>query len=286
MNHVEEFFTFAAERYRIMLRREAGLPFPWTDDPVLRDFYFCNVFREDDRVTTWFRKNVREPLRDNPERVTLATIGFRWFNRIETGERILPMLLAQGWDTPLAKLKLTGVQPLITGAYMIKSPTGMNKLDGLCWCMDQLGNLRDVRSATTLEHATEALAKRPFLGPFLAYEVVTDLRHTVVLEHASDIMTWANAGPGAVRGLNYIFGTKFVRNRRDDILPMLRFMRELLAASRTLWPWHERPWEMREVEHTLCEFSKYKEGQAGEKLKRRYAHDPTKSPVLRTSRAD
>jgi hypothetical protein len=39
------------------------------------------------------------------------------------------------------------------------------------------------------------------LGPFLAYEIVTDLRFTALLENAPDIMTWANPGPGAKRGI-------------------------------------------------------------------------------------
>jgi len=39
-------------------------------------------------------------------------------------------------------------------------------------------------------------------GPFISYEVVSDLRHTRYLENAPDIMTWANPGPGAKRGLN------------------------------------------------------------------------------------
>ena len=56
------------------LRPEAGLPAPWTDDRILRDYYFTNVYRELDKTTVWFRENVRDPLRDDP-RVIFATVA-------------------------------------------------------------------------------------------------------------------------------------------------------------------------------------------------------------------
>jgi hypothetical protein len=100
------------------------------------------------------------------------------------------------------------------------------------------------------------------MGPFMAYEVVTDLRHTAILENAPDIHTWANAGPGARRGLNRVFGKDY---GRDDVVGM----RELLKLSRYMWPSQiegvmQPRWEMREVEHSLCEFDKYERARLGQ----------------------
>ncbi len=57
INWPDGFLTFALERYAILERRRSGQPFPWTDDPILRDHRFTNVFRDDDTVTqfihTW-----------------------------------------------------------------------------------------------------------------------------------------------------------------------------------------------------------------------------------------
>src|SRR5215813_2551463 len=64
---VQRLFAFAQERYNIFLRRNAGEKPPWTKDPVLRDYRFCNVYREDDRVTIWIRENWREPHADDPD---------------------------------------------------------------------------------------------------------------------------------------------------------------------------------------------------------------------------
>jgi hypothetical protein len=48
---VESFFAFMVKRERLRLQKNLGLPFPWTDDPILRDFKFTNVKREHDRTT-------------------------------------------------------------------------------------------------------------------------------------------------------------------------------------------------------------------------------------------
>ena len=97
------------------------------------------------------------------------------------------------------------------------------------------------------------------MGPFMAYEVVTDLRHTYVLENATDIMTWANPGPGAMRGLNRLTGRELGFCKRSH--PWNEEMQELLEIATT-----ERldgelisdtNFEMREIEGGLCEFDKY-----------------------------
>jgi nuclear transport factor 2 (NTF2) superfamily protein len=77
------------ERESIRIKKESGdVPGPWTDDKILQDFKFCQVFREDDRTTRWFRSHIRENLR-NDEDVLMATIIFRWFNLIETGRTLI-----------------------------------------------------------------------------------------------------------------------------------------------------------------------------------------------------
>ena len=81
---IEQFFAYARERYQIRLKRNAGEPKPWTDDPILAQYSFTEVFREDDKTTRWLNTYVREPMRDQ-DRVLPAVLIFRWFNRIKTG---------------------------------------------------------------------------------------------------------------------------------------------------------------------------------------------------------
>jgi hypothetical protein len=291
----DDFFAYARERHSIYLKRAAGEPRPWSDDPVFTGgSRFTNVFRELDKTTVWYRENVRERYDEIPD-VLLATVIFRMFNRIEVGEALFSQLNINGM-TAFDWYRVTGDKrvlrqaikcyvtgPVTTGAYIISSPPGYSKLDGVLWIIDQFckrrsGGLtwRDMAEACTvgpmpLETVFNWLKEFPYLGKFHSYEIVTDLRHTYLLNGAPDIMTWCNIGPGAVRGLARIHGRPISEGGKIDggrvpVQQMLDEMRHLLALSRgkVFWPSDWPAWEMRDVEHTLCEFDKYnrvKEGQ-------------------------
>lgn len=313
------FFAFAKERHNIYLRRKSGRPAPWTDDPILQQFSFTNVFRELDATTAWFRQYVREPWRDSPD-VMLATVLFRWFNRINVGEAVFCQMHFDGSKTAwerrgklqtsnemygwCAELKATirahcGAGPYVNGAYIIKGTDGMDKLTGVldafnkfmlspkrtdivpCKVLShwrQVANvmleLRD-KDPVSLEKTWDWLRRFDYLGPFMAYEIVTDLRHTALLDKAPDIMTWANTGPGAERGLARIHGrfklkregsSKLALSARIPQSEMILEMQDLLQQSQDPrnWPATWPEWEMREVEHTLCEFDKYERTRLGQ----------------------
>lgn len=268
------------ERYRILLRRRAGQTAPYTDDPILRKYRFCNVFREDDKTTVWFRENVRGPMADEPG-VLLATIIFRWFNRITTAEVMHAHRLFTDWNPSRARAVLKDLHPLITGAYVIRTPTGMSKLDGLIALITPIWQAREqwqqtIAGCGSLEQACYQLQQLDGLGSFMAYEVVTDLRHTRYLRNASDIHSWANPGPGAARGLGHVLFSDPEEFRYDAAVDTERLqagMRHLLALSLDshYWPKTFPAWEMREVEHSLCEYAKYRGAQAGRKLKQRFS---------------
>lgn len=291
MKNLDAFFVYARERYRIKLARDAGRPWPWTADEVLQRYRFCNIFREDDTTTQWIRRTITEP-GYGPNTLGALVIA-RWFNRVETIERLLPpedatpafpQNLLYSWGVDMCapfweermRARLSGVSPLVTAAYMVKTPARMSKLEGLLWCMHQF--LPDAQALQRefmeeryrLHQATDRLAQYPYLGPFMAYEVVTDLRHTPILADAPDIMYWANPGPGAARGLARVMGVPldtFDRHKPEDVKTMIAAMRHILerADNPANWPWRdERPWEMREVEHTLCEYDKYERAWSGE----------------------
>jgi hypothetical protein len=322
MVDLDPFFAYAIEREKIRIRREGlRLPRPWTEDPILQKYHFCNVFREDDRTTQWFRKHVRDPLRSRPE-VLLATVLFRWFNRISTGEAIFCQegIYHSGqrtaWEEFLRILRERGEVktsvlrhaivsyvgergPFVTGAYLINTHAcdGMSKLDGVLtqfgWFSETAWEglaesmLKAVVLPSTwggesygswsLEQAWENLRWERGLGPFMAYEIVTDLYRTDLLMLAPDAYTWANPGPGAKRGLDRIHG----RDIRKSVprAQLIEEMQEILVAAQAgYWPtaqlWVEKGdlevpvyvsrWTMREVEHTLCEFDKYERARLGQ----------------------
>lgn len=260
--HLDEFFRLARERYSIKLKKDAGAKRPWTNDEVLRDWRFCNVFREDDTTTAWFREHIRGPLAES-KKVLFATVAFRWFNRISTGEILKDLLLGK-WSTPEARKRLAGVAPVVTGAYIINTPIGYTKCEGVLRSIEGFRKLEAQlqRPWTTLEEATQRLQLAPYLGRFMSYEVATDLRHTSLLRDAPDVGTWASAGPGCARGLGWtMYGDPKVFNYGSDAHQrrMQLAMQAVLRASRDPkhWPGEWPLWEMREVEHWSCEVWKY-----------------------------
>lgn len=276
----ERFLYWIQERHSVYLKKEAGESKPWTNDEILRSYFFTNPYRENDKVTKWFRERIREPLRDS-KKVALATVIFRWFNYIPTGEIILGWLT--NWDKEkvqnrLGEIRDSGGQ-VFTGAFMINSPGGEPKLEAICRRIDNVWQdkkrlISGLEKATTLEESHKLLTKYDGLGGFMAYEVVTDLRHTYLLENATDIMTWANPGPGCVRGLYRVAAEpiKTKGNASSPPLPKdyLERMQKLLELANTRLA--DLPkFEMREIEHSLCEYDKYERMRLGDgRAKRKY----------------
>src|ERR1700748_2457042 len=93
---VSQFFADMPERHSIYLRRQAGRPWPWTDDWVMQEYSITNPFRENDKTTRWLRKHT-DKIRNKPE-VLLMIAVFRWFNRIETGTAIFDQVAMFGQD--------------------------------------------------------------------------------------------------------------------------------------------------------------------------------------------
>jgi hypothetical protein len=65
---LETYLYWIKERELIRYRKEELKEEPpWTEDEILKQFKFCQVFREDDRTTRWFREHIRDPLKDSPD---------------------------------------------------------------------------------------------------------------------------------------------------------------------------------------------------------------------------
>jgi len=259
---LDRYTYWIEERERIRhLKEDLKQDPPWTEDPILKEFKFCQVFREDDRTTRWFRTHMREPLRNSPE-VFMATIAFRFFNLIETGRTLLDNNLHIDWDRPKAIEEIKKNPKWITGAYIVKSPNRMDKVTGVTECVSHIWDdreniIKQLESFTTLEEAWRFLMQYPYIGPFVSYEMVTDLRHTYLLENATDICSWGNPGPGAMRGLNRLTGRplEFCKRSWDwhsEMLDLYDWCSQKLDLSKLNYPF-----EMREVEGGLCEFDKY-----------------------------
>ena len=266
---LDRYIYWQEERERIRVRKEIyKQPPPWTNDSIFQEFKFCQVFREDDRTTRWFVKHIRNPLQNKPS-VIMATVIFRWFNLINTGRTLIEHDLLLNWDRKKAIEEITKQPKWITGAYIIKTPNDMDKVTGVAECISHMWRNRNsiidtlgehwIKKKSSLEKTWKILLEYPYMGPFMAYEVVTDLSHTYLLQNAEDRLTWANAGPGAMRGLNRLTGRdlSFCKRSHDWNKEMNDLYRTVVESYKISFNKNNLPYEMREIEGGLCEFDKY-----------------------------
>src|SRR5690606_38730868 len=86
-------WAWVRKREAIRVRKEAGQEPPYTDDPILRAFRFCNVRREDDRVTVWIRDHIRRPYADHPHLWFMLCIA----RQINWPETLAELITSAAW---------------------------------------------------------------------------------------------------------------------------------------------------------------------------------------------
>ena len=296
---LEKFFTTAKERHIIHIVKECGIPRPWSTDSQFNTWYFCNVFRQLDKVTVWIKKNVIDVYADDPD-LWAKIILARRLSRIESMEAVKK---AGGFDDfqkareTLNYMKAVGL-PVITNAFIMGIPDpslGDNKVDYIFNLIDfyrKLGIVAFLDTNPNTEWTVRWLKQAPNMAGFLSYEVASDFAYSRYLINATDKYTWANPGPGCKRGLNVItYGIPNFKTIPDEIAIMT--MGGILARWWEYARTHLDDWmaeavrrvgvnnteyaikemsmfndlTMREVEHWLCEFDKHE--RVG-KNKRRY----------------
>ena len=269
MRLIEEFIAFIIARHQIYLTRERGEPKPWTNDPVLNSYRFCNIYRELDTVTKWIRRNWREPHQHHPD-LWFAMVVARLVNWP-------PSLKALGFPLPwspvqfkkvMAWRKKTGAK-VFTGAYMIHAgPSSGSKADYLAQeVLSPMWEERDKiqpceRDTLASFHARLMTCKD--MGSFMAAQVVADIKYTGILETARDWFTWAASGPGSKRGLNVVCGND------DDNQPWneamwLQVLQEVQYEVNKQLPEGWQKLHAQDIQNCLCEFYKYTRGYSRSK---------------------
>lgn len=265
-----------AEREAIRRRRAAGRPFPWTEDPVLRDNRFTNVSRRFDRMTVVLARDLGATPRPNDK--VLSVVLFRAFNRLSTWEALRDMRTLARWRSGEALRRLRALdaagEKICSGVWMVGADEGRRAYE--CQLEAPAAAAASVPCGGwrgSLAAAFAYLEGLPRIGPFVANEMVMDLAYlTPLLDGAPDRKTFVRLGPGSVRGLRRLRGadpgTGLEQPRpTDDDWGTFAELRESLARRP---PVAGLRLTVHDVEHCLCEFDKYARGREGGHLKNRY----------------
>ena len=262
------FMSFVIERHRIYESRLRGDPAPWTKDPILAEWKFCNVYRELDRVTQWIRVNWRKPNRDDPD-LWFAMVVARFINWPDT---LAELGYPVPWNTERFLDVLTNRkhrrEKIWTGAYMVRAgPTeGQEKAEYYKGLFDYYWSQRDTirpKKGDTLNSWHMQLGMYEGFGSFMAAQIVADVKYVEPLLSATDWETFAASGPGSRRGLNRVVGhdVKAPWTEDDWRLTLARLRAE--TAPRFTVTGMQVP-HAQDLQNCLCEFDKYERVRLGE----------------------
>lgn len=266
------YWYFAAERQRIFFRRLQNREGPLTKDPVLRNFKFTNAYRASDRVSQYLIRNViyRDDLPSDECNTFFRILLFKLFNKIETWryleDSLGPLTWAEfnfkNYDALLSRRLATG-ERIYSAAYIM--PSGgrsfehklkhQNHLRMIEYLMRE-GYPARLSDCKGMEEAFALLRTVPFLGPFLAYQFVTDLNYSRLTEFRED--EFVVAGPGALDGIAKCFLGADAVNSANIIRYMWehqdKHFADLGIEFPSLWG---RPLQLIDCQNIFCEISKY-----------------------------
>jgi thymidylate kinase len=292
----DSYWRFAHERQKIFFARLKGKPWPWTDDPVLRDFKFTNAYRASDRVSQYLIKEVIYKGDSSPNEIFFRILIFKVFNRIETwellrrelGEIIFKEYSFKRYDAVLSAAMARG-ERVYSAAYIMpsggaKSPGGRKHSMHLrmieTMIKDELP--AKITEARSMAKAFELIRAYPTIGDFLAYQYITDLNYSPLTSFSE--MDFVTPGPGAFSGIHKCFSDlaglteseiiKIVTDRQEQEFKRLEL------PFRNLWG---RPLQLIDCQNLFCEVDKYARvkhpefsGHTGRtRIKQRFVAKPT-----------
>jgi hypothetical protein len=210
------------------VRRLEGSPPPWTEDAILREHRFTNVYRAADRVSQFLIADVlyAEDRPPDVDDVVFRVLLFKLFNRIDTWKALHRALGEIRWRSfdfrrysyALDEAARNG--PVYSAAYVMPPPrlgesTKRRNHLRLLERMMQDGLGEFVEQSRGLEHVYERLRSYPSMGRFLAFQFTIDLNYSDVMEASES--EFVVAGPGACDGIVKCFGTA-ARGIESDLI--------------------------------------------------------------------
>lgn len=212
------YFYFIQERMKIFWNKCEHKQH-LTDDPILQDYKFTNVYRVCDRVSQYLIKEVinKGYGKYRPEDMLLRILVFKVFNKIETWEYLsqLTNITIDSFNVEHISNELTKRQkeyPIFSNAYMMAGSHARYKgisTKHQVWLQmieDEFVKNKGFRKILHIKSMADVynqLRDCPLIGDFLAYQYTIDFNYSPYLNFDED--SFVKAGVGAVRGIRKCF---------------------------------------------------------------------------------
>jgi hypothetical protein len=213
----DTYWRFAEKRQAIYHRRVRDEAGPWSDDPVLQTYKFTNAYRAADRVSQYLIRNVIYSGPHELESSVLRTLLFKIFNKIETwellehafGEISVRTFDPSTFSAVLERAMASGAS-IYSAAYIMPSgPADIRRARKHEMHLELLRTLllegfpAKLARCASMRAAYELFRTVPGVGPFLAYQFVTDLNYSPHFSFTE--LEFVMPGPGARDGLRKCF---------------------------------------------------------------------------------
>ena len=266
------FWRFTAERHRVYEQRVAGTPGPWTDDPILNTYKFCNVYRAADRVSqALIRDVIYVDDTTAAEDLAFQITMYRTFSNIDTwrslvshfGRKpVIDDLLGDGLEEALNVVRAENGR-LYTGAFILCATNAYgrgNKHLNHVELFRDMFVARDLQKqildAASLQQVYEALHSYPLMGDFMSYQIAIDLNYSELTDFSENDFT--QPGPGALRGIKKVFENTGDYSPADIVHWMVdRQESEFAARGLDFNGLFGRPLQAIDVQNLFCETDKY-----------------------------
>ena len=265
------YWYFANERQNIFIKKLNGDTSPWTNDPILKTYKFCNSYRVNDRVSQYLLKNVIYNCKTyKDEDMLFRIILFKLFNNESTWE----LLLKEFKDITLSTFNMKEYSKILTDAInnnikiyndaYISCATKAFGYDrkhdnhlALLNKMFIIDKVQDkILKCTNMEQAFKIIKSYPLIGNFMAYQLITDINYSNIVDWKEDEFTVA--GPGSLRGIKKCFIDKGNISNEDIIRYMYNHQEEefkrLNLDFKTIG---NRKLQLIDIQNIFCELDKY-----------------------------
>lgn len=265
------YWYFAYERQNIFWKKLNGEQAPWTKDEILQTYKFCNSYRVNDRVSQYLLKNViYNGKKYKKEDMIFRILLFKLFNKESTWE----ILLNKFKDITLESFNLNeysnvleraisnGVR-IYNDAYISCANKAFGydrKHDNHLALLNKIFNEDKahlkILSAKTMEEGFNIIKRYPLIGNFMAYQLVTDINYSDVVNWKEDEFTVA--GPGSLRGIKKCFIDKGKFSNEDVIRYMYEHQDdEFKRLGLEFKKIGNRPLQLIDCQNIFCELDKY-----------------------------
>lgn len=264
------YWEFISKRQDIFFKRLNNAKYPWSDDNILNDYKFTNVYRATDRVSQFLIKNIIYNGSQEPNELFFRTILFKIFNRISTwelleqelGEISLKNYSFKVYDKLLLEV-LKNKEPIYSPAYIMASGKSIfgkeKKHQNHLLLIEKMINDKlpyVLQECTSMKDVYALLLSYPAIGEFLAYQYTIDLNYSNLINFSE--MEFVKAGPGAKDGITKCF-TSLGDYNYEDVIKMMVDNQEmefekLEIKFQNLWG---RNLQLIDCQNVFCEVDKY-----------------------------